>query len=43
MAQVESHARGAGAAPKMEASTSDEAMLLSMDDFRQFKQIGKGK
>jgi hypothetical protein len=46
-AETASYARsaekGSFKSPKMEAASSDASMLLSMDDFKAFRQIGKGK
>lgn len=35
--------KGSLKSPKMAAASSDANMLLSMDDFKAFRQIGKGK
>ncbi|KAF6256795.1 kinase-like domain-containing protein [Scenedesmus sp. NREL 46B-D3] len=46
-AETASYARGVEKGsmktPKIEAANSDGSMLLSMDDFKAFRQIGKGK
>jgi hypothetical protein len=35
--------KGSLKSPKVEAASNDANMLLSMDDFKAFRQIGKGK